>query len=93
MDKLNYLLHITKLEAQDMKCGKLRAVFARWKNNTAYLSYYFDGEVTDEERDLGSDASAQIIANFPDAELVENYIRLDFPQPLPDEYFLAYKQV
>lgn len=85
MNKKEQLLYLTKLEIEDIKCPKLRGIYALWKGNTASISFYFNGEITDEERELASDACAEIIANFPDSLLEENYIRLDFPKPLPKD--------
>jgi hypothetical protein len=90
MNKQEYLTYLTNAEAKAMNCANLRGVAALWKENTACISFYFNGEISEKDLELRSDACGEIIANFPDALLEENYIRLDSPQPLPKENFLAY---
>lgn len=64
-----------------------------WKEdkNTACLSFYFDGNATEEEIEDASIACAEIIAHCSNGLLEENYIRWDYPKPLPEK-FLAYKK-
>jgi hypothetical protein len=87
------LLYLTKIEAEDMKCPALRAVRAQWreKDSTACISFYFNGPIAEEDLEKGSDACGQIISSFPGGHLEENYIRVDYPQPLSDQGFFAYK--
>jgi hypothetical protein len=65
--------------------------FWREKDHTACLSFYFDGPISDEDLDEAYDIGAGIIAHFPDGLLEENYVRWDYPKPLPGK-FLAYSR-
>ncbi len=87
-EKLSY---ITELELKRFDSSKIRGVVAYWKGNTACISFYFQGEITENDIETASDICTYIIAHFPDGLLEENYIRLDYPQPLPSQ-FLAYKR-
>lgn len=89
-----HLLYTTeRLIRSEFKSQKLRAVTAFWRDedHTACISFYFDGPISDEDIDDASDICGGIIANFSDGLLEENYIRLDYPKPLPSQ-FLAYKK-
>lgn len=92
MNDQKNLMHITKIKVQDIHSSKIRGVTARWKNNTACLTFYFDGAVTEDDFDAASDACGEVIAQFSNALLEENYLRWDYPKPLPDEIFLAYRR-
>ena len=92
IDMQKHLLYITKIFVQKIKSSKIRGVTAFWKGKTACISFYFDGEVTEDDFDSASDACGEIIAHFSNGLLEENYIRWDYPKPLPDEQFLAYRR-
>jgi hypothetical protein len=85
------LLYITELELKRLNSNKIRGVTAYWNDNTACLSFYFDGAISDEDIENASEVCTYIIAHFSNGLLEENYIRLDYPKPLPEE-FLAYKR-
>ena len=89
MDIQKYLLYITQIEVKDLNSSKIRAVTAYWKGNIACLSFYFNGEISEEDVESASDTCTYIISHFPDGLLEENYIRLDYPKPIPKD-FLAY---
>jgi hypothetical protein len=89
MDIQNYLLLATQEEVKRLNSAKIRAVTACWKGNIACLSFYFNGEITEEDLESASDICTYIISHFPNGLLEENYIRLDYPKPIPKN-FLAY---
>ncbi|MFI0436141.1 MAG: hypothetical protein ACH350_10560 [Parachlamydiaceae bacterium] len=91
MNVQEYLLYITALESNRLNSNKIRCVTAYWKDKTAYISFYFQGELIDDEVEAASDVCTYIIAHFPDGLLEEKYIRWDYPKPLPTQ-FLAYKR-
>lgn len=91
MNIQEHLLYITNMESKRLKSNKLRGVTAYWKDKTAYLSFYFQGELTDDDIEQASDVCTYIIAHFPDGLLEEKFIRWDHPKPLPTQ-FLAYKR-
>lgn len=92
MNNLKELLYITRLEIENLNCSKIRGVTSYWKDKTACITFYFQGEITDDDIEIASDACTYIIAQFPDGLLEENYIRLDYPKPLPSSPYWGYKR-
>ena len=94
MNKQKHLTYLVDLIARNYsESKKLRGITAYWRetDNTACLSFYFDGLILDEDLEDAYDIGAGIISNFPNGLLEESYIRWDYPKPLPDK-FLAYKK-
>lgn len=87
MNKQEYLLAMTQLEVNRFNSSKIRAVSAYWKEEVACISFYFNGAITEEDKESASDICTYIIANFPDGLLEENFIRWDYPRPLPERSF------
>ena len=92
MNLQEYLLYITELEVKRLNDPRVRGVTSYWENKTACITFYFQGEITENDIETASDICTYIIAHFPDGLLKENYIRWDYPKPLPDK-FLAYKKM
>ncbi|WP_068469984.1 hypothetical protein [Candidatus Protochlamydia phocaeensis] len=95
IDWQKHLIYITNLiVCRDLELPKLRAVKAKWReeDHTACISFYFDGAITEEEKEEASDICGGIIAHFPDGFLEENYIQWDYPKPLLESAFWAYKR-
>lgn len=88
------LTYITEIIVKDLNCSKIRGVTSYWReeDQTTCISFYFDGKATKEELEDASVACSEIIADFPDGMLEENYIRLDYPTPLPESNFWAFKR-
>lgn len=86
-----HLLYITKLKAQKLHSDKLVAVTAIWKNNTAYLSFYFNEKPTEHELEDASDTSTEIIAHMSRGMLEDNYVVIESSNQWPNT-FLAYKR-
>lgn len=93
MNIQEHLLYITRVKVEDIHSPKIRGVTAFWrdKDNTACISFYFDGEISEKEQEDASDACTEIIAHIPESFMEENYFRWDYPKPLPKEY-LAFKR-
>lgn len=93
MDMQKHLMVITNWIISDLKSNNIRAVDAVWKKdkNTAALSFYIDGNATEEELEDISVACAEIIAHCSNGLLEENSIRWDYPKPLPEKKF-AYRK-
>lgn len=91
MDIQQRLAYLTREEIKDIISPKLRGVSAFWKEQTAHISFFFDGEIDDFDRESASDVCTYIISHFPDGLLEENYIRIDYPNPLPKQ-FLVYSR-
>ncbi len=91
MNNQEQLLYITNLRVKEMGTPNIRGVTAYWKNNTACLSFYFDGEPTENDIENASDICGNVIASFSEGLLEEHYIRYDYPRKLPEK-FLAYRR-
>lgn len=89
----NLISHVNFIIRNYSDSQKLRAVTAFWKEEEqkVYLSFYFDGLISDDDLEDAYDIGAGVIANFQNGLLEEKYIRLDYPQLLPTQ-FLAYKR-
>ncbi|SCA63650.1 Uncharacterized protein SCG7086_AY_00140 [Chlamydiales bacterium SCGC AG-110-P3] len=71
----------------------VRGVTAEWVKDTAVITFYFEGHLTEDDIDKCSVACTEIIAAFSEGFLEEEYIRLDPPAPLPSSEFWVYKRV
>lgn len=89
-----HLLYLTDLEIKRENYKKIRGVTSFWRevDHTACISFYFDGEITEEDIDVASNICVYIIAHFPDGLLEEHFYHLNFPIPLPESPFWAYKR-
>lgn len=94
MNMQKHLTEITNWIISDLKSNNIRAVDAVWKEdkNTASLSFYIDGNATEEQLEDISVASAEIIAHCSNGLLEENFIRWDCPKPLPEKKFAYSKE-
>ncbi len=95
-DMQEHLLYLTDLIVRRNSISpKIRGVMAVWKEDiiAAHLSFYFDGELDEDEIGEVSDTCGDIIAQIPDGLLEEDYIRLDYPKPLPESPFWAYRRL
>lgn len=79
---------------RDLYNPKIRGITAKWKNeeNTAVISFFLDGEPTEDELEDASVSCTEIIAHFPDGFLEENFIRKDYPEILPESPFWVYRR-
>jgi hypothetical protein len=60
--------------------NKLRGLTVKIENETLYWKAYFDGEPTEEEKEILSIACTEVIANFPIIKVVkEEYINHKLP--------------
>lgn len=83
-----HLLYLTKEEMKNVNFQKLRGICAVWHNPTASMTFYFDGEISQDEIEKASDLCTYVISHFPDGLLEEHYLRWDIPKPLPLENFV-----
>ena len=91
-----HLLFITRVETENMPYfDSLRGIMAVWiePENTAYLTFYYDSEATEDQLEEFSIVSTEIIAHCNNAMLNEKFIRWDYPKPLPKNDFWAYRKI
>lgn len=70
----------------------LRAVTIRVEESVIYLSCFYDGPVSSEDKESAEVAATEVIADFPGYEIVTEILRVDAPQPLPDNGFWVFKR-
>lgn len=63
----------------------LRAVHVAANGAAIMLRFYFDGHVTETDRESASCVAAEVVADFPDSTIKEQIMRLDAPQSIPYE--------
>ena len=73
---------------------KLRGVIAKWneKTDTLQITYYFDGEPSEEVIEEAAVATTDIIAPLPISFIEEKFLRIDYPQPLPNSEFWVFRR-
>lgn len=75
--------------------SNLRMVAVEWdeEEQKICLLFYFDKEISDEEKDIASSAAGEFWADFDKTtEAIEKYIQLDFPKPLPFHKCTVYRR-
>lgn len=92
MKEQSRLSFITKSFNKPEEWTSLRGVIAKWEENTMYLSFFFDGNISENTKENASILATEILAQFETGFLKEQYIRLDYPQELPFSDFWAYKR-
>lgn len=62
----------------------LRAITAKWEQSSIHFDAYFDGDVTDEDRETMAIVDTEVLAGFPDTHTVTHAVhRIDFPAQIP----------
>ena len=90
-DLQNQLTYITRIKVTALQLNKIRGVKAIWKDETAYLFFYFSEQPTENELEDIGDMCTEIIAQMPKGMLEDKYFILETSYPL-SEKFLAYKR-
>lgn len=91
LDIQEHLIYITGKEIKSLNSKKILGVTAFWKDETAYITIFFDIEPNEDDLENASCICTEIIANFPVGMLDEHYVFLKNPEELPEQ-FLAYKR-
>lgn len=87
--RLNY---VTQVFINPRALPSLRGVSSQWIGDTIHLSFFFDGEITEDQREEAADAATEIMAQFSKGFLSEKFISLQPHEPLPNDPFLVYKR-
>lgn len=70
----------------------LRGVAVDWDNNTIIIYFYNDGEISPKLENDYISIGTEIVANYSEADIDEQIIRLDYPAQLPDHKFWVYRR-
>lgn len=70
----------------------LRAVRMKWDEKTVFLYFFYDGEISEEDRESAECIATEVIANFSEHMLEVQILRLDYPSRIPNEGELVYKR-
>ncbi len=63
----------------------LRLASISWNESKIYLYFYFEGEVSDEDKKSAKSVGTKVISNFPDHQLEVDIVRWDYPMRCPVE--------
>lgn len=87
-------LELAKLEINAEQYQKIRGITAFWNEleETAYITFYCNGEITENDIEIASDICAYIAAHLTKGMINEKYVRIDYPRQLPESNFWAYKR-
>jgi hypothetical protein len=70
---------------------RLRAVTVKYAESSVHFEAYFDGEVSDEDRESMSLVETEVMADFPSDHLITHeVIRLDAPALIPKDRTWVY---
>jgi hypothetical protein len=70
----------------------LRAVKIKWDEKVIYLYFFYDGEISEEDRESAECIATEVISNFSKHTLEVNILRWDYPKQIPNEGELVYKR-
>ncbi len=92
MNRKEHLQFITNHIVKDLLSEKLLGVKAQWEDETAHITFYVIGELSESEQECVSEACTEIIAQYPTGFLNEEIIFLSPSQKLPPSEYWAYKK-
>lgn len=75
--------------------ANLRTVQIDWddEKETIYLYFYFDKEVTHENKNSASCVAGEVAGDFlPSVQVIEECIQLDIPQKIPAQKLVAFRR-
>jgi hypothetical protein len=72
--------------------SSLRGVAIDWEGDTILMYFYNDGEISDELENDYRCIGTEVVADYYDAYIDDKVIRLDFPTPLPQHEYWAYRR-
>lgn len=68
----------------------LRAVRLKWNKDRVHIYFYYDGEISELDRESSECIATEFIASYYEYELIVDIIRLDYPLPIPRDGYLVY---
>jgi hypothetical protein len=72
---------------------QLRAVVFSIEAQSVNIRFYFDGEISEEDKESVSCIETEILADYdPEDVVTANSIRIDSPDPINDEGVYVYKR-
>lgn len=87
---MNDRRHQVLVEVQQALLGEIsaqvRAVIVSYGDTSIHLDFYYDGAITEEDRESASCVETELIAVFPESHIVTSSThRRDYPEPIPKE--------
>lgn len=84
VDRLDILFSVQRALLGEVR-PNLRVVTANYDDSHVVISFYFDGPVSDDDRETASEIETEVIAYFPPAiKIAANCIRVDAPERITD---------
>lgn len=90
-----YEFKLAKAEIPEERYQKIRGITAVWNEleETSYFTFYYDGEIQDEDAEIASELCAYVAAHLTRGIFKEVLMRLDYPQELRSSDFWAYNKL
>lgn len=63
--------------------SQLRVAKIQWDNEKVSLLFYYDGEISEDDRESLECIATEVISDFPDHALEVNITRCDYPARIP----------
>ncbi len=79
-----------RLNDSPLSIHSLRGLQVEIKGKTMVLHFYYDEKISEEEKEEISILATELFAQFGYDFLKEEYIRIDFPELLPQSPYLSY---
>lgn len=73
-----------------MVSSNIRGITVGWDTDMIRAHFYYDGIISDLEKETASDVEDEIIASFPKHEVFTRLERLDHPQALNPKTLIAW---
>ncbi len=61
----------------------LRAAKIKGDSDIIHLYFYYDGEISEDDRESAECVATEVIANFPEHALEIDILQWDYPKPIP----------
>lgn len=62
--------------------ANIRGITCRWSTSEITIHCYFQGEISDDDRESMECVATEVIADFPEHKISIECKRLDLPEPL-----------
>lgn len=90
-DRKNVVMIALQLALLGEVSSKLRAVTARYDDQSIHFDCYFDGEIDEEDTESMSIVETELLAQFPESHCITHrVIRHDYPQRIPYDGVCVY---
>jgi len=83
-DHASLVLSLNRALLGEVSC-RLRCVAAATENSEIELYCFFDGEISEDDKESMSSVAGYVAGDFPEYIVSEQCVRLDAPERIPDQ--------